>query len=67
MTYWSRDRVAGPCRGQAVRPERDERITAHSELHDNGLMGHVDEGWADLFVGYMYSPYGCNGMVIEVG
>ena len=48
-------------------PETDERFTAHSDLHDNGLMGRVDEAWANLPVGYMYSPYGCNGMVIEVG
>ena len=48
-------------------PETDERFTAFSSLEDDGLMGHIDEAWADLEVGYMYSPYGSNGMTIEVG
>lgn len=48
-------------------PKTDERFTAHSELHDNGLMGRIDEPWADLPIGYMYSPYGSNGLTIEVG
>lgn len=48
-------------------PEADERFTAFSSLEDNGLMCHIDEAWADLPVGYMYCPYGSNGMTIEVG
>lgn len=45
---------------------KDEYVTVFNELCVDGLMGHVDESWADCEVGYMYSPYGMNGMTIEV-
>ena len=48
-------------------PEADERFTVYEEVAGNGLQHHVDEPWADMPVGYMYSPYGMNGMTIEVG
>lgn len=48
-------------------PERDGYVTVFDELCYNGLMGRVDEPWADCEVGYIYSPYGMNGMTIEVG
>lgn len=48
-------------------PERDEYETVFDSREDNGLMGRIDEPWADCQVGYVYSPYGRNGLTIEVG
>jgi len=48
-------------------PELDERFTAFEGLEDDGLMGRIDEPWADLPVGYIYNAYGSNALTIEVG
>lgn len=58
--------LQGAIEVRAYDPDIDEYVTVFDELCDNGLMGHVDEPWADMAVGYVYSPYGMNGMVIEV-
>lgn len=48
-------------------PCKDEYETVFESLEENGLMHHIDEPWADCQIGYIYSPYGSNGMTIEVG
>ena len=48
-------------------PDTDEYETVFDDLAEDGLMYHVEEPWADCSVGYVYSPYGQNGMTIEVG
>jgi len=47
-------------------PEMDEYETVFESLEENGLMMHVEAPWAYCQVGYIYSPYGFNGMTIEV-
>ena len=47
-------------------PEKDEYFTAFEALEENGLQMHVDEPWADLEVGYIYSAYCSNSLTIEV-
>ena len=47
-------------------PERDEHVTVFDSWEDTGLMSRIEEPWADCAVGYIYSPYGRNGMTIEV-
>jgi len=47
-------------------PEKDDYFTAFDGLEENGLMDHVDEQWANMPVGYVYSPYGANCLTIEV-
>lgn len=58
--------LQGAIEVRAYDEERDEYVTVFDELCDNGLMMHVDEPWADMEVGYIYSPYGMNGLTIEV-
>ena len=48
-------------------PEKDERFAAFDGIEEYGWHSPIEEPWADLPVGYIYSPYGCYGMVIEVG
>ena len=48
-------------------PEKDERFTAFDGIEYDGWCAPLEEPWADLPVGHIYSPYGLNGMVIEVG
>ena len=46
--------------------DADDYETVYDEWEDNGLMSRIDEPWADMHVGYIYSPYGRNGLTIEV-
>lgn len=58
--------IQGCIQVMAYNDEKDEYETVYREWSDNGLMNHIDESWADKQVGYMYSPYGANCLVIEV-
>lgn len=51
----------------AYDPVQDERYTAFESVEDNGLMGRIEEPWADEPVGYIYCAYGSNALTIEVG
>ena len=48
-------------------PAKDERFTAFEGFDEYGWIQTIDEEWAELPVGYIYSPYGLNGLTIEVG
>ena len=48
-------------------PDLGEHVTVFSGIEPDGWVYDVDEPWADCQVGYIYSPYGRNGMTIEVG